>query len=244
MSAAAGQEQSIDEERRARFGLLLIAIIAAFAIQGIATPGRWEQFVVSALLALTLMLSLSLAEARPRVRTPFAIVTGALVLASLIEAVAGDANGYVTRIANLLLVTFAPTAVAVGIIRTLRARQRVTIEAVLGVLCLYLLLGMFFAFVYGLIGRIDGTFFAQDVQATVARCLYFSFTTLTTVGYGDLTAASNLGHTLSVSEALVGQIYLVTVVSVIVANLGRRRQGGADFGPGQGPGGPLRNRIR
>ena len=78
-----------------------------------------------------------------------------------------------------------------------------------------------------MIDRVSGSFFAQDVPATVSRCLYFSFTTLTTVGYGDLTAASNLGHTLSVAEALAGQIYLVTVVSVIVANLGRRaRRGG------------------
>jgi hypothetical protein len=56
--------------------------------------------------------------------------------------------------------------------------------------------------------------------------LYFSFTTLTTVGYGDLTARTNLGHTLSVSEALFGQIYLVTIVSLIVANLGRSRPAG------------------
>jgi Ion channel len=50
-----------------------------------------------------------------------------------------------------------------------------------------------------------------------------NFTTLTTVGYGDLTARTGLGHTLSVSEGLLGQIYLVTVVSLIVTNLGRRR---------------------
>ena len=122
---------------------------------------------------------------------------------------------------NLALVTLAPPAILVGIIRTLRMRSQVTIEAVFGVLCLYLLLGMFFAFVYAAIGRIDGAFFAQSVDATTARYLYFSFTTLTTVGYGDLTASSNLGHTLSVFEALLGQIYLVTVVSLIVGNLRR-----------------------
>jgi len=71
---------------------------------------------------------------------------------------------------------------------------------------------------------VTGRFFAQQDSTTVAHCLYFSFTTLTTVGYGDLTAASNLGHTLSVTEALSGQIYLVTVVSVIVGNLGRVRR--------------------
>jgi hypothetical protein len=48
------------------------------------------------------------------------------------------------------------------------------------------------------------------------------------VGYGDLTAKSNLGHTLSNAEALVGQIYLVTVVSLIVGNLGLRRMDAQD----------------
>jgi hypothetical protein len=52
--------------------------------------------------------------------------------------------------------------------------------------------------------------------------VYFSFTTLTTAGFGDLTARTDLGHTLTVFEALIGQIYLVTVVSLIVSNLGRR----------------------
>ena len=72
----------------------------------------------------------------------------------------------------------------------------------MGVVCLFILRGMFFAFLYGAIGGLSGSFFAQGDPATVARCLYFSFTTLT-VGYGDLTAASNLGHTLSAAEALL-----------------------------------------
>jgi hypothetical protein len=206
-------------ERRRRFGLLLLAIAAAFAIQGTATPGRWEQLIVSVLLALTLLLALRVAEAKARVFRPVAAIAGLLVAAALAEALAGNGNGTIARAANLLLVTLTPPAVVVGIIRTLRARNRVTIEAVFGVLCLYLLVGMFFAFLYGTIGLINGTFFAQNVRPTAANTLYFSFTTLTTTGYGDLTAASNLGHTLSVSEALFGQIYLVTVVAVIVSNL-------------------------
>ena len=111
-----------------------------------------------------------------------------------------------------------------GVVRSLRTRQAVTLEAVFGVLSVYLLLGMFFAFTYGSIDRLgEGSFFAGGQAATVSHCIYYSFTTLTTVGYGDLTASSNLGHTLSVFEALLGQIYLVTIVALIVANLGRSR---------------------
>ena len=91
----------------------------------------------------------------------------------------------------------------------------------MGVLCIYLLIGMLCAFLYGAIDRLGGNpFFAQNVAATGSRCLYFSFTTLTTVGYGDLTARTNLGHTLAVTEALVGQIYLVTVVALLVVGPG------------------------
>jgi hypothetical protein len=98
---------------------------------------------------------------------------------------------------------------------------------VLGVLSLYILIGMLFAFVYGAIDLLaDEPLSAGHEAATVSECLYFSFITLTTVGYGDLSSSSDLGHTLSMFEARLGQIYLVTVVSVLVSNLGRPR--GAD----------------
>ena len=61
------------------------------------------------------------------------------------------------------------------------------------------------------------------VSSTTAHNVYFSFTTLTTTGFGDLTARASLGHTLSNLEMLIGQIYLVTVVSIVVGNLRPRR---------------------
>jgi hypothetical protein len=209
---------------RERYGLLLGAIITAFAVEGVATPAAWEQVLVSVLLSVTLLLALWTADAKPRVIRPAILITACVILTSVAEALNGNIDGRATRIANALLVGLAPPAIVVGVLRSLRARQSVALEAVFGVLCMYILLGMLFAFVYGSIDRLGGgAFFAGGQPATVARCLYFSFTTLTTVGYGDLTAHSDLGHTLSVSEALVGQIYLVTVVSLIVANLGRAR---------------------
>jgi Ion channel len=93
-----------------------------------------------------------------------------------------------------------------------------------GVLCVYLLLGTVFAFLYGLAAEVDdGGFFATGAPENQADFLYFSFSTLTTTGYGDLTAATGLGRSLSITEALLGQIYLVTVVALIVGNLGRSR---------------------
>jgi Ion channel len=210
-------------ERRERYGLLLAAILGAFAVQGIATPGPWEQVAVTVLLAGTLILALWAADAKPRVMRPALVVAVAVAAFSVVEAANGNVDLAATRLANALLMCLAPPAIVVGVVRSLRARGGVTVAAVFGVLCLYILLGMFFAAIYGSIDRSGHPFFANGAHATVSNCLYFSFTTLTTVGYGDLTAAANLGHTLSVTEALVGQIYLVTIVSLIVSNLGQRR---------------------
>jgi hypothetical protein len=121
------------------------------------------------------------------------------------------------------LVGLVPPAVALVVVRDLRAIGQLRIYPLGGVLSLYMLLGMLFSFVYGAIDRLGGDpFFAGGDDATVSHCLYFSFTTLSTVGYGDFVARSDLGHTLAVLEALIGQIYLVTIVSLIVSNLGLR----------------------
>ena len=83
---------------------------------------------------------------------------------------------------------------------------------------------MFFIFIYTVVAVTgDGPFFAQGTDGTLPLRLYYSFVTLATVGYGDYTAASNLGHALSVSEALLGQLYLVTIVGVLVGRMRPRR---------------------
>jgi uncharacterized membrane protein len=80
---------------------------------------------------------------------------------------------------------------------------------------------MFFSFLFGAVQEIDGPFFAQVADPSRSDFLYFSYVTVATVGYGDLTAASDLGRMLAVTEGLLGQIYLVTVVALIVSNLAR-----------------------
>ena len=71
----------------------------------------------------------------------------------------------------------------------------------------------------------SGNFFAQGTDGTRSLRLYFSFVTLATLGYGDYTAAGELGRTLAVVEALFGQLYLVTVVAVLVSRMRGRQLG-------------------
>ena len=101
-------------------------------------------------------------------------------------------------------------------------------------MCIYVLLGMMFAFVYAAINGLGSdAFFVQTNHAGTPDFLYFSFVTQTTVGYGDFTARSDLGRALSVLEALTGQLYLVTIIAVLVSRLGKRS--GAPSGAAENP---------
>jgi hypothetical protein len=207
---------------RARYGVLLITAFVSLAVQGVVPPGRGQQVVVAALAGASLLLAVRAANLGGPLLAAAAVAAGLVLASSIVRATVGGVDDGAARLMNALLVAFGPPAVALGVIHDLRSTGRVRLEAVMGVLSLYMLLGMLFAFVYGAIDRLGGNpFFASGDAATSSRCLYFSFTTLTTVGYGDLVARSDLGHTLAVFEALLGQIYLVTVVSVLVSNLGR-----------------------
>jgi hypothetical protein len=214
--------------RAASYGFLLLATVLSFAVQGTVEPGAVQQVIVTALAGATLLLAFRAANLSPRLlRIAMALALAALAVA-VVRAAGGGIGDGAARTMNAALVALGPPAVAVGVLRDLRAAREVRLEAVFGVLSFYMLVGMAFGFVYGAIDRFGADpFFAAGQSASVSHCLYFSFTTLATVGYGDFVARTNVGHTLAVSEALLGQIYLVTVVSLIVSNLGRpaRRDG-------------------
>jgi Ion channel len=211
-----------EETSLPRYGLLLLATAASLGVQGIADPGPVQQVIVTALAGASLLLALWSANVTSKIVTVATALAGAALALSVFHAAGGEVGDAAPRVANALLLACGPPAVAIGVMRNLRAAGEVRLDAVLGVLSLYMLVGMAFGFLYGAIDRLGGDpFFANAEPATVAHCLYFSFTTLATVGYGDFVARSDLGHTLAVSEALIGQIYLVTVVSLIVSNLGR-----------------------
>jgi hypothetical protein len=120
----------------------------------------------------------------------------------------------------VLLALGAPVA----IVRRLLAELRITASTVLGALCVYLIGGLLFAYLFSLINVHDqGHFFVQVTNPPSVDFLYFSMVTLTTLGYGDFTASETLGKMLAVTEALAGQLYLVSVVAVLVSNLGHER---------------------
>src|SRR3954449_9853318 len=210
------------ERRTGRYALLLLVTVLSVAVQGIVQPGGLQQVVVTGLAGGTLVLAFHTGGLSPRLPRAAAAFAAAALVVAIVRATAGGIGEGAALCVNAALVAFGPPVVAIGLLRELRATHEVRLQAVAGVLCLYVLVGMTYGFVYGAIDHLGGDpFFAGGASASVSHCLYFSLTTLATVGYGDFVARSDLGHTLAVSEALIGQIYLVTVVSLIVSNLRR-----------------------
>ena len=193
-------------DRRQRYGFALVAITIAFAIQGIATASKWEEMVVSAMLGFVLLIALWEARAKRRVVLAAAVIVAGAILASIGTAASGTVDDAATRLPDALVVALTAPAIVVGAARNLRSGQQVTLQTVFAVLSIYMLIGIFFANMYVSVDRLGGNpFFAAGQPANVANCMYYSFTTLTTVGYGDFTARTNLGHTLSGVEGVLGR---------------------------------------
>lgn len=208
-----------------RYGFVLLLILVSLVFQLAAPDDDWARLVAIVLQGATLVLALYASQARPAIARLATVVVTLAVLGSGAALVGfGEFGPTSGRIVSALLVGLAPLAIATGVVRGVRAEGTVTLHTMFGVLCIYLLLGMLFALAYGLVGNAQSSpFFASGAKQDISDFLYFSFATLTTVGYGDLSAATDLGRSVAITEALIGQIYLVTVVAVIVGSLSRRR---------------------
>ena len=205
----------------ARYGLVLVLLLTTFIFMASGPTGSWVPLVTVTLQGATLLAALAASEASRRL-VRFSIVVVVLGLASGITALFSETQNSrgLASVLSFLLVGVAPVAIAASMYR----KRRVDLHTVMGAICIYVFIGMFFAFVFTAIGFFgSGPFFAQMKTATTADYLYFSFVTLTTVGYGDLTAADGLGRATAVFDALLGQIYLVTVLALLVSQLGRGR---------------------
>jgi hypothetical protein len=206
-----------------RYLAILALILATIGFQLAAPDTDWARFVTVLLECATLALTLQVGHIHGAIDQVLLATIGVAVAISII-ALAGFATlgEFDARLINLLVIGYAPIALMIGMVDDMRARSRVTVRTVIGVLNVYLLIGLVFAFVFGLVGSQSSVpFFQGDVTGQSSDYLYFSYSTLTAVGYGDLVAGVSAGRAIAILEALIGQLYLVTVVAVIVGNLGR-----------------------
>jgi len=221
-------DRDFDAPRRTFTGVLISILLAMTWQLAVPEQQDWERLVAITLLGTVVIMSLGAAGADRRLTN---IAVGlffgliAIGLGALIGF--GGFGGHILpRSLTLFLALIAPVSIIIGLIGEVRDDKRVTLQTVFAGISLYFLIGMAFAFAYDLIQDItNDPFFAPTFDATAGTFgnqndfLYFSLATLTTTGYGDFTAAAELGRTFSVLEALIGQIYLVTVVALLVSNL-------------------------
>ena len=208
-----------------RYGAVLVLLAMTFVVMAAGPPDGYTRVLTVVLQGLTLMAALLASRVHRVLFRLAALVTAVSFVAALVSVILGsgnDPNGAFFLL-NVLLVATVPFVIA----RSLWRRGVVDIHTVMGAICIYVLLGMMFAFVYAAINAMSsGPFFVQTADATPPDFLYFSFITQTTVGYGDFTASGDLGRALAVLEALIGQLYLVTVIAVLVSRLNARARPG------------------
>jgi hypothetical protein len=205
------------------YGFVLVLIVASFAFTASQSDTDTSaQSVLVLLQSATLVAALWTSGLGRAAVAPSVILAGFGVTVAVLQLLGGgDTLAGVVWLVNTLLVVAIAGVVGVGVFD----QQTVNQQSILGAICIYLLLGMMFTFVYGAAAALgSGDFFAQGTDGTPSLRLYFSYVTLATLGYGDYTAAGDFGHTLAVVEALLGQLYLVTVVAVVVGGLHGRRE--------------------
>jgi Ion channel len=199
------------------YGLLLFLVLIDYVILSVGWTGDLANIVATGFVCLTALLGFHTSHIRGRilrvVRVACIVAMGSAIVSALF---AGTRSTGVAVLISGLLVLATPVAVVTRIVH----HQRVTTETLLGAIAVYVLLGLVFSNLdYGvqLIGGPDYSFFAQSGRHGPDDFAYFSFITMTTVGYGDLTPSAGFPRTMAVIEALAGQVFLVVMVSRLVA---------------------------
>jgi hypothetical protein len=198
------------------YGMVVLLILVTYAVS-VALAASWAASLVLAVQIATVWVTLRASRARRLVRAVANVALVAAALAAAANLFFHDQihGGIVASWVSCLLYLIAP----VSIVRHLVVRRVVDSETLLGAIAAYLMTGMFFAFLYHALGlsQAQPPFFGSQGRGTLSQSLFFSFTTLTTTGYGNLVPAGNPGQSFAVLEMLIGQLFLVTAVAKVVS---------------------------
>jgi hypothetical protein len=204
-----------------RYGTVLVLLAASIGVSIVGPLDTWRGLLNTTLQGAAVLVALTGSPAGRASRAAvFAIVAVSIVLTAVLSPS--------LRILTNLLDGLVLVALPVTVVARFRRDLYVSVQSVLGAVCIYLVIGMFFANLDLALSRLTGRpFFAAGAPATDSEYMYFSFVTLATVGYGDLTPGTGMARALAVCEAMTGQLYLVTAIALVVGNLGRVRRSGS-----------------
>ena len=198
------------------YGIVFIFLIVDYVFLTVGWHGSVALVVSSIWLGLTVLLAFRTSQVPHRLMLVVRVAVVVLVAAAIGVAIGGGDGGREFGVIVLLgsaLVLASPIAIGWRILH----HTRVTTQTVLGALCIYVLIGLIFANAdYGVQLASGNSFFAQPGEHGPGDFAYFSYITMATVGYGDLTPATGLPRTFAVLEALLGQIFLVVLVARLV----------------------------
>jgi hypothetical protein len=207
-----------------RFGWLLLALLALLAISSIATPSERPLKPLSVAFSATLAAGVYSARRRRRV------LVAALALALPALVFEWVSNSYPTtsvELTNLTLLGCFVAFVAAVIFSEVLHEKRVSLDTIFGGIAIYLLIGVGWSLGYAVIEHLaPGSYpFAnlplQELRATheawFPELVYFSFVTMTTLGYGDMVPTTQPARVFAVLEAVVGQLYVAIFIARLVA---------------------------
>jgi hypothetical protein len=208
------------------YGLLLALILLTYVVMALVDhDALWARFAISAMLGAVLLLALHTSHVRERSFEVCAVVVGVAALSTFLQAVFDRNGNDGTTFVMFVLVIAAPVVILNRILR----HRVIGRETILGAVCVYVLLGMVFAGLFAAINDVDGgKFFTQRPVESNIDFLYFSFVVLTTLGFGDLTPAPDIARVMVTFEALIGQVFLVTLVARLMSLYGMERRQDVD----------------
>jgi hypothetical protein len=197
------------------YASLLILLLANFFLLELVDDDRWGAIGSTVLSAAALVVAISDRQTGHRVTRANALaIAVAVALSCVIFFTSSEKLVGLTYLVPAALLVTATLPVTVS--RVLHHR-RVSFETILGAVCIFVLVALLFAFVFLAVAAVsDNPFFAQSGPFEQSDYVYFSFVSITTLGFGDLSPTSGLPQALTVLEALIGQVFLVTLVARLV----------------------------
>ena len=198
-----------------KFELVLLLVLAVYVLASVVPYHASRPMLVAAVLSIIAIVALAAAAARPvTVRWAAGLSVAAVALAALSGFTGADLP---RGLAALILVVLLIAATSVLLRAVLRPRE-VGFRTILGAISVYIMLGLLFAFLYYGIDQVQSEpFFSHGADADPGNVLFFSVTTLTGTGYGDLVPVGQPGKMFAGLEMLTGQMFLVTLIAGLVS---------------------------
>lgn len=182
---------------------------------------RWAPLISFTLETLVIVLILQILRSRRTKFYTYLVVSLVIFALELLDYFSDNVEQAIGIVIDLLTglvhITFSVMVIQV-ILKRIFTQQSMTRDSILGGVSVYLLLGFSWAFAYRMLYNLDSSSFNLSKGVDISWELgYFSFVTLTTVGYGDVTPASGVTMALSILEALTGQMYPAIIISCLIS---------------------------